>query len=116
MQNRTGGQSGTSTSTESKSSTSTSSRASEVRSVQLSSEQKTRIHDVVVKDSSARVDHVDFAVTVGTRVPRTVHARTISEDIVRIVPQYRGFMYIIVRNDLLIIDPDTFEIVAVIPV
>jgi len=37
-------------------------------------------------------------------------------DLVTIVPEYRGFKYIIVRNDLVIIDPITLDIVAVIPV
>jgi hypothetical protein len=86
----------------------------EVRSVSLSTEQKTRIHDVVIKDRSARVDRVEFTVSVGTKVPRTVRAHRISEEIVRIVPQYRGFLYIIVREELVLIDPDTYEIVAVI--
>jgi hypothetical protein len=35
---------------------------------------------------------------------------------VSIVPEYRGFKYIIVGDDLLILDPVTLEIVAVIPV
>jgi len=48
-------------------------------------------------------------------VPRTVHVVDLPSDVVEIVPQYRGFKYILVRDEILIIDPDTFEIVAVIP-
>ena len=44
-----------------------------------------------------------------------MHIVALPEDIVRIVPQYRGFDYILVRNEILIIDPDTYEIVAVLP-
>jgi hypothetical protein len=32
------------------------------------------------------------------------------------VPAYEGYKYIIVGNELLIIDPETWEIVAIIPV
>jgi hypothetical protein len=85
------------------------------KSVQLSSEQRTRIHEVIGRNSSARVDHVDFSLSVGTRVPRTVHVVVLPEDIVRIVPEYRGFKYIIVRDEIVILDPDTLEIVAIIP-
>jgi Protein of unknown function (DUF1236) len=94
---------------------SSSERLSQAKSVQLSSEQRTRIKTVVTSHREARVDHVDFSVSVGTRVPRSVHIVALPEEIIRIVPQYRGFDYIVVRNEILIIDPDTLEIVAVIP-
>jgi hypothetical protein len=94
---------------------SSSERITQARSVQLSSDQRTRIKSVVTSNHTARVDHVDFAVKVGTRVPRSVHIVALPEEIVTIVPQYRGFDYVLVRNEILIIDPDTYEIVAVLP-
>jgi hypothetical protein len=48
-------------------------------------------------------------------VPDTVEVYEIPDTIVDIVPEYRGFDYIVVRDELLIIDPDTLEIVAVLP-
>jgi hypothetical protein len=83
--------------------------------VHLSSEQRTRIATVVTSHREARVDHVDFSIRVGVRVPHTVHIVALPEEIVTIVPQYRGFYYVVVRNEILIIDPDTYEIVAVLP-
>jgi len=105
---------GTSTTTTERGGTS-SDRISQARSVQLSSDQRTRIKTIVTSNRSARVEHVDFDVKVGVRVPHTVHIVALPEEIVHIVPQYRGFDYIIVRNEILIIDPDTYEIVAVLP-
>jgi Protein of unknown function (DUF1236) len=85
-------------------------------SVQLSQEQRTKIKDVIVKDRNvARVDHVDFSVSVGVAVPRTVHVAVLPADVVTIVPEYRGFDYIIVGDQLLIIDPHTMEIVYILP-
>jgi hypothetical protein len=85
-------------------------------SVQLSQEQRTKIKDVVVKDRNvARVDHVDFSVSVGVTVPRTVHVAVLPADVVTIVPEYRDFDYIIVGDQLLIIDPHTMDIVAILP-
>ena len=83
--------------------------------MELSSDQRTRIKSIVTSHREARVDHVDFDVRVGVRVPRTVHFVTLPEEVVRIVPQYRGYRYFIVREEIVIVDPDTLEIVAVIP-
>jgi hypothetical protein len=88
----------------------------DAKSVQLNQEQRTRIHETIIKQREARVDHVDFDVRVGVRVPHTVHIFVVPEDVVRIVPQYRGYKYIIVRDEMVILDPDTLEIVAVVPV
>ena len=86
-----------------------------VGSVGLSSVQKTKIHDTIIGGNFHRVDHVDFPISVGTRVPDTVTFYDIPETIVEIVPQYRGLRYIVVEDQLVIIDPDTLDIVAVLP-
>lgn len=90
-------------------------RLSQARSVHLSSEQRDHIKTVVTTNRTARIDNANFDVRVGVRVPRSVHIVALPEDIIRIVPQYRGFDFILVRNEILIIDPDTYEIVAVLP-
>ena len=110
---RTGERAGGTTTTER--SGSSSERISQAKSVHLSSEQRTRITTIVTSHREARVDHVDFSIRVGVRVPHTVHIVALPEEIVTIVPQYRGFYYVIVRNEILIIDPDTYEIIAVLP-
>ncbi len=92
-------------------------KASGGKSVQLSETQRTQIKNIVVKDRNvARVDNVNFSVNIGVAVPRTVHVEVLPTDIVEIVPEYRGFDYVIVGNQLLIIDPNTMLIVEVLPV
>jgi hypothetical protein len=84
--------------------------------VQLSQDQRTRIKDVIVRDRNvARVDHADFNIRVGVAVPRTVHVAVLPPEVVTIVPEYRGFEYVVVGDQLLIIDPNTLEIVAILP-
>jgi hypothetical protein len=91
--------------------------ASSGKSAQLSDTQRTRIKDVIVKDRNvARVNNVNFNITVGAAVPRSVHFEVLPVDVVTIVPEYRGFDYIIVGDQLLIIDPNTLEIVDILPV
>ena len=36
-------------------------------------------------------------------------------EVVTIVPEYRGFEYVVVGDQLLIVDPNTLEIVAILP-
>jgi hypothetical protein len=92
-----------------------SSKASHGAPVELSQTQRTKIQAVIGKSSEARVTtNVKFDVSVGTRVPRDVHVEVLPEDVVEIVPQYEGFDYVVVGDNILIIDPDSLEIVAVI--
>ena len=86
-------------------------------SVQLSQEQRTKIKGVIVRDRNvARVNSATFSVSVGAKVPRDVHVAVLPPEVVTIVPEYRGFEYVMVGDQLLlIIDPDTLEIVAILP-
>jgi hypothetical protein len=91
-------------------------KASGGKSVQLSDNQRTQIKTVIVKDRNvARVNNVNFNITVGTAVPREVHIAVLPAEVVTIVPEYAGYEYIIVGDQLLIIDPNTLEIVAILP-
>jgi Protein of unknown function (DUF1236) len=86
--------------------------------VSLTSQQRARIHNVVLhRDfSRLRVRNVDFDIRIGVVVPRSFHLFVIPEDIVFIVPEFRHFRCFFFDDELVIVDPVTFEIVAVIPV
>jgi len=86
-------------------------------SVQLSEDQRSRIKTIVGRGSGPRLSrsNVNFSISVGTRVPRSVHFVTLPSEIVQIVPQYRGFDYFLIEDEIVIVDPHTLEIVAVIP-
>jgi hypothetical protein len=84
-------------------------------SVQLSENQRSQIKTIIGKESAPRISgNVTFDVRVGTRIPRSVHVVVLPEEIVRIVPQYRGYDYVLVGDEILIIDPRTLEIVSMI--
>lgn len=80
----------------------------------LSTEQRTQITSVIRSQRVAPVTNVNFSVSVGTRVPRTVEFHTLPAEVVTIYPQWRGYRFIIVKEEIVIIDPNTYEIVAVI--
>ena len=85
-------------------------------SVNLSPEQRTRIHQVIVSDRSApRLARVDFQLNVGVAVPRSVKLAPVPTTIVEIQPSWRGFEYFLVGEEIVIVNPRTMEIVAVVP-
>jgi hypothetical protein len=87
------------------------------RPAQLSADQRTRVHQSLFRGRAEvrRLDKVDFAVRVGVTVPRTVVFYDLPADIVEIVPAYRAYKYFLVGDEIVIVDPATYEIVDVIP-
>ena len=83
----------------------------------LSTEQRTQITSVIREERVAPVTNVNFSISVGTRIPRegiTLHA--LPSRVVTIYPEWRTYKYILVRDEIVIINPDTYEIVAVLNV
>jgi hypothetical protein len=80
----------------------------------LSSEQRTKITTVIRDQHVAPISNVNFSISVGTRVPRDIAFRPLPAEVVTIYPEWRGYNFVMVRDQILVIDPNTFEIVAVI--
>lgn len=83
-------------------------------SASLKTEQKTRLQQAVTKLDVKPVTSVNFSISVGTAVPRTVSLHRVPSTIVEIVPQYRGYDYFVVREEVIIVHPRTHKIVDVI--
>jgi hypothetical protein len=87
----------------------------------LSSEQRTKIRTTVLGERNApRIARSDINVTlsVGTRIPRDrLHIRPLPlpETVVEVEPQWRGYDYFLVGDEIIVVDPDSLEIVAVLP-
>ena len=81
----------------------------------LTTEQKTKIRTVIKEKVHAQpVTNVNFSISVGTVVPRTVHFYPLPAEVVTIYPQWRGYEFILVNDEIIIIEPSTYKIVAVI--
>jgi hypothetical protein len=87
-------------------------------SVNLTAEQKTKIRQTVIQSSGApRVTNVNFSVSVGSVVPRDrVKVVAVPQTIVEIHPQWRGYLYFIVNDEIVIVEPSSYRIVAVLVV
>jgi hypothetical protein len=80
----------------------------------LSSEQHVKIRDTLRIEKSERLTNVPFSTKVGEAIPGTVHLYVLPVSIMEYAPQYRGYEYILVGDEILIVDPRTMRIVAVI--
>ena len=85
--------------------------------VKLTTEQRTKIRKVVIEEKKIpRLTKVNFDIKVGVRVPRTVHFYPVPEEIITIHPAWRSYRVIFVNEELVLIDPTTFEIMYVVTV
>jgi hypothetical protein len=82
--------------------------------VPMSTEQTVRFRETLKGEKAERLTGVQFSIAIGEEVPRSVHFHRLPARIVEYAPQYRDFDYILVGDDILIVDPSTHRIVAVI--
>ena len=62
-----------------------------------------------------RVGNVNFDVTVGTVIPRdSIHVVPVPGTLVRIEPAWRGFLYFVYQDEVVIVGPRDMRIVAVV--
>jgi len=80
----------------------------------LSTEQRTKITTVIRDQHVQPLTSVNFSIAVGTRVPRDVRFHPLPREVVTIYPEWRGYEFVLVNNQIIVIDPRTFEIVAIL--
>ncbi len=83
---------------------------------QLSEQQRSTVRERFSRSGVERnrVTDVNFNIRVGASVPRSVTLHTLPADIVEVVPAYRGYRYVYVRDEIVIVDPASYAVVAVI--
>jgi hypothetical protein len=80
----------------------------------LSAEHHAKIWEAVRGEKSAPFAGAKFSMTVGEAVPQGIHLYRLPVRVIEFAPQYRGYEYILVGDEILIVDPRTHRIVAVI--
>jgi Protein of unknown function (DUF1236) len=86
------------------------------KSVSLTTEQKTTIRQKVLTANAPRVTKVDFDIKIGVAVPRTVRVVPLPVTIIEIEPEWRGYMYFVSGDQIIVVEPGTLRIVAVLDV
>ena len=84
--------------------------------VKLTKSQRTKIHHVVIEEHKIpRVSHVNFSIKVGVAIPHSVHLYRVPAELIDIHPAWRRYRIIVVEDEVVLIDPATYEIVYLIP-
>ncbi|MGH6679529.1 MAG: DUF1236 domain-containing protein, partial [Bradyrhizobium sp.] len=82
----------------------------------LSTQQRSQITSAIKDEHVATTKNVNFSIAVGTRVPREhVSLHPLPSRVVKIYPEWRGYKFILVRDEIVVVNPRTYEIVAVLP-
>ncbi len=84
--------------------------------VTLNADQKTKIRSTVLTSNAPRATNVNFSIHVGTVVPRTVRLVAVPPPLIEIHPAWRGYLYFVVGDEIIIVEPRTLKIVAVLVV
>ena len=83
--------------------------------VQISQQKQASVRERLSKHAQRhRARNVNFDVRVGVNVPRSVTLYALPPEVVEIVPEYRSYRYVYVGDQILIIDPDDYVVVAVL--
>ncbi|KAA0073708.1 DUF1236 domain-containing protein [Tardiphaga sp. P9-11] len=84
-------------------------------SVNIDDQQRTRVTQSISRLNVQPLNNVNFSLTVGTSVPRDIRLQTLPSEVVEVVPQYRGYSFFVVRDEIVIVEPSTLQIVTVLP-
>lgn len=80
----------------------------------LTTEQRTKVTTVIKQQNIKPVTNVNFNISIGTRVPRDVQFHPLPAEIVTVYPDWRGYDFILVNDQIIVINPSSYEIIAVI--
>ena len=103
---------------ETKSGASTTTTGQAAAGAKFAPEQRTKITTVIREQHVQPVTHVDFDIRPGVRITRErdVKFYPLPQEVVTIYPQWRGYEYFLVNNQIIVVNPRTLEIVDVIDV
>ena len=96
-----------------KSSQSTTGQGAAAGSAKLSTEQRSKM-TTIFKQHRVKPAHLSISVRVGARVPGSVHFYPLPREVFVIYPEWRGYDYIMVGDEIIVLDPRTHEIVAIL--
>ncbi len=77
-------------------------------------EKRTEIVSAIKQEKVQEVTNVNFNISLGTTVPSSVRYYPLPSRIVAIYPEWRGYDFILVRGQYIILRPRTHEIVYII--
>jgi Protein of unknown function (DUF1236) len=85
-------------------------------SATVNDQQRTQIIEKLRSDRTAArtTQNLNIQVNIGQQLPPRVRPRLLPPDIVRIAPQYRGYEYTVVEDEIVIVEPRSRRVVDVL--
>lgn len=98
------------------STSSTTGQGAAAGTAKLTSEQRTKITSVIKSQKVKRIQpsELNVSIRVGATVPTSVHYYPLPSEVIEIYPEWRGYDYILVGDQIIVIEPDRHVIVAVL--
>ncbi len=81
------------------------------KAASIDQQKQTRIRDALRNEHVENIKKADFDVRVGGMVPDHYRFNPLPDEVVSILPQYRGYDYIMADNEIIIVEPQTHKIV-----
>ena len=92
-------------------------KAGSANRVQLTEDKRANVGQTLAKDTNLnRATNVNVSINIGTRLPRELQLVALPASIVVIVPEYRTYRYVVINDQICIVEPNSYEIVEIIPV
>jgi Protein of unknown function (DUF1236) len=84
--------------------------------IALDEQEQTRISDIIRRQRIQPLTNVNFSLSVASTVPSSVRLSRISGELADIFPSYRDFSFFVAKQELVIVDPQSYGIVAFVPI
>jgi len=94
--------------------TTTTGQGAAAGSAKLSTEQRTTVRSAIQKQNVRPLSNVNFSISVGSQVPRSVRFHRVPMQLVEFYPSWRGYDYFLVGDQIIVVNPRTHQIVAVL--
>jgi hypothetical protein len=83
--------------------------------VTVTERQRTLLRERFAAVPLHRTERLGFSVAVGAVVPRTLALYPLPTTVATVVPQFRGYRYVADQENIVIVEPRSYRVVAVMP-
>jgi hypothetical protein len=84
--------------------------------IALDEREQMRISDIIRQQRIQPVTNINFSLNVGSTVPSSVRLARISGELADIFPHYRNFSFFVAKQELVIVDSQSYGIVGFVPI
>jgi len=94
-------------------------RSQQRSSMSLSPDQRSRfaarLSDRLEPMNVQPIPRSEISASIGRAIPRSVRLHRLPPDVISIYPQFRGYSFVLVENEFVIVEPGSRRVVAMIP-